>query len=82
MSYFTSLNVLSPLQHGFRPNHFCQTQLIDVIDEVQRSMNARHKPQPIMLKYLPIMLLSNAQKIAYYAQYYVHDYYNYATICT
>ena len=39
-----------------------------------------HKPQPIMLNFLPIMLLSNAQKFAYYAQYYAHDYCNYAIV--
>ena len=34
------------------------------------------RPQPIMLKILPIMLLSStsAQKIAYYAQYYARKY--------
>ena len=31
---------------------------------------ARYKPRPIMLNFLPIMLLSNAQKFACYAQYY------------
>ena len=35
MSFFTSLNTLNPLQHGFRPNHSCQTQLVDFIDEIQ-----------------------------------------------
>ena len=34
-----------------------------------------------MLNFLPIMLLSTAQKVAYYAQYYAHDYCNYATVC-
>ena len=34
---------------------------------------ATHKPWPIMLNFLPIVLLSNAQKIAYYAQYYAHN---------
>ena len=43
MSYFTSLNILNLLQHGFRPNHSCQTQLVDFIDEIQRSMNARQQ---------------------------------------
>ena len=43
MSYFTSLNILNPLQHGFRPNHSCQTQLVDFIDEIQRSMNTRQQ---------------------------------------
>jgi len=43
MAYFTSQNLLNSLQHGFRPNHSCQTQLIDFIDEAQRSMNARQQ---------------------------------------
>ena len=30
-----------------------------------------NKAQPIMLNFLPIMLLNNAQKFAYYAQYYM-----------
>ena len=33
-----------------------------------------------MLKILPIILLSSAQKITYYAQYYAHDYCSYATV--
>jgi len=43
MSYFTSQNLLNPLQHGFRPNHFCQIQLKDFIDEIQKSMNDREQ---------------------------------------
>ena len=39
-------------------------------------INAR----PIMLKFLPIMLLTNTQKITHYAQYYAHNYCNYATV--
>ena len=37
---------------------------------------------PIMLKILPIMLLimSSAQKVTHYAQYYAHNYCNYATV--
>jgi len=38
------------------------------------------RPRPIMLKFLPIMLLSSAQKVTYYAQYYAHNYFNYATV--
>ena len=39
-------------------------------------------PRPIMLKILPIMLLSSAQQVTYYAQYYTHiaNYCNYATV--
>ena len=40
-----------------------------------------NKPWPIILKFLSIMLLSSAQKICLlYAQYYAHDYCNYATV--
>ena len=31
------------------------------------------RPQPIMLKILPIMLLSSAQKLTHYAQCYAHE---------
>ena len=33
-----------------------------------------------MLNFLPIMLLSTAQKVAYYAQYYAQSYRDYATV--
>jgi len=38
------------------------------------------RPRPIMLKFLPIMLLSSAQKVTHYAQYYAHNYFNYAIV--
>jgi len=38
------------------------------------------RPQPIMLKFLPIMFLSSAQKVTHYAQYYAHNYFIYATV--
>jgi len=39
-----------------------------------------NRPRTIMLKFLPIMLLSSAQKVTHYAQYYGHNYFNYATV--
>ena len=51
MSYFTSLNILNPLQHGFRPNHSCQTQLVDFIDEIQRSMNTRQQTDLLFIDF-------------------------------
>jgi len=39
-----------------------------------------NRSRPIMLKILPIMLLSSAQKVIHYAQYYAHNYFNYATV--
>jgi len=38
------------------------------------------RPRPIMLKFLPIMLLSSAQKVTHYVQYYAHNYFNYAIV--
>ena len=51
MLFFTSQNILNPLQHGFRPNHSCQTQLIDFIDEIQRSMNDRQQTDLIFIDF-------------------------------
>ena len=42
MSHLNALNILNPLQHGFRPNHSCQTQLVSFIEDIQLSMN-NHK---------------------------------------
>ena len=38
------------------------------------------KPRPILLNFSPIMLMSTAQKVAYYAQYYARSYCDYATV--
>ena len=42
MNHFNTLNILNPLQHGFRPNHSCQSQLISFVEDIQFSMN-NHK---------------------------------------
>ena len=42
MNHFDTLNILNPLQHGFRPNHSCQSQLISFVKDIQFSMN-NHK---------------------------------------
>ena len=51
MSFFKSQNILNPQQHGFRPNHSCQTQLIDFINEIQRSMNARQQTDLLFIDF-------------------------------
>ena len=51
----------------------CTSRYICLKEHVHFSMYVGIKPRPIVLKFLPIMLLSNTQKIAYYA----HDYCNY-----
>ena len=47
---------------------------IDIMDWHGLNNEVHCSPRPIMLKILPIMLLSSAQKIAHYAQYYAHKY--------
>ena len=51
MSYFTSHSLSNPLQHGFRPNHSCQTQLMDFVDEIQQSMNARQQTDLVFIDF-------------------------------
>ena len=33
MMYFTSCNLLSPCQHGFRSSHSCVTQLLQAVND-------------------------------------------------
>ena len=51
MSYFTSLTILNPLQRGFRPNHSRQTQLVDFIDKIQRSINVRKQSDLLFIDF-------------------------------
>ena len=51
MSYFTSLHILNPLQHGFRPNHSCETQLVNFIDEIQWSTNTRQQSDLLFIDF-------------------------------
>ena len=59
MLFFTSQNILNPLQHGFRPKHSCQTQLIvscqtqliDFVDEIQQSINDRQQTDLIFIDF-------------------------------
>ena len=53
MSFFTSLNTVksSTTIHGFRPNHSCQTQLVNFIDEIQRSMNSQQQTDLLFIDF-------------------------------
>ena len=51
MSFFTSQNILNLQQHGLRPNHSCQTQLIDFIDEIERTVNARQQIDLLLIDF-------------------------------
>ena len=47
---------------------------ISVLHKIIGNYIIINRPRPIMLKILPIMLLSSPQKIAHYAQYYARKY--------
>jgi hypothetical protein len=38
MTHADKYNILYPLQHGFRKNRSCETQLLEFIDDVTKNM--------------------------------------------
>ena len=43
MSHFSENKILTPLQHGFRSKHSCESQLLITTDEFIQILKARHK---------------------------------------
>ena len=70
MNHFDTLNILNPLQHGFRPNHSCQSQLISFVEDIQFSMNNHKQVDLLFLDFskafdtVPHMQLLN--KLSFY----------------
>ena len=44
-------NILSPLQHGFRQGHSCQTQLLETIHQLAESLNSKSSAHVIFLDF-------------------------------
>ena len=44
-------NILSPLQHGFRQGHSCQTQLLETIHQLAESLNSKSSTHVIFLDF-------------------------------
>ena len=49
--HFNDLNILYELQHGFRGRRSCETQLIMLIDELSKNMQARKQIDLILLDF-------------------------------
>ena len=70
MNHFDTLNILNPLQHGFRRNHSCQSQLISYVEDIQFSMNNHKQVDLLFLDFskafdtVPHMRLLN--KLSFY----------------
>ena len=39
MEYLTAHQILTDKQYGFRPNHSCETQLLNIVEEIQLAMD-------------------------------------------
>ena len=49
--YLTSNNLLSPIQHGFRTRHSCQTQLLDTINDWSKVINDGSSTHAVFLDF-------------------------------
>ena len=49
--YFTDLNILFELQHGFRERRSCETQLIMLVDELSKNMQMGKQTDLILLDF-------------------------------
>ena len=51
MGHLERYNLLNPNQHGFRPNHSCQTQLILLVEDILKAMDLHHQVDLILLDF-------------------------------
>ena len=51
MNHLTQCGILSEQQYGFRQGHSCKTQLINVVEDVQRALDQQKQVDPIMLDF-------------------------------
>jgi len=49
MDHLTQHQILCEQQYGFRQGHSCETQLINVVEDVQRALDQQKKVDLIML---------------------------------
>ena len=49
--HFTEQNILFDLQHGFREKRSCETQLIMLVDELAKNMQAKKQTDLILLDF-------------------------------
>jgi len=51
MGHLERNNLLNPNQHGFRPNHSCQTQLILLAEDILKAMDLHYQVDLILLDF-------------------------------
>ena len=51
MQHFEDNNILTPNQHGFRASHSCETQLIELTDEITRNLDNSVQTDIIILDF-------------------------------
>ena len=51
MNHLESNHILNDYQYGFRSSHFCQAQLISIIEELQLALDCHHQVDLLMLDF-------------------------------
>ena len=51
MSHLDNYNILVDYQHGFRKGRSCETQLINAIEDLARSLNNRNQTDMLILDF-------------------------------
>jgi len=51
MDYIDTHNILCPQQHGFRPKHSCETQLISFTQEIADSLDQGQQTDVIIMDF-------------------------------
>jgi hypothetical protein len=51
MTHTDNHNILYPLQHGFRKNRSCETQLLEFIDDVTKNMEKSLQTEVLIMDF-------------------------------
>ena len=65
MDHLTQRQILSNQQYGFRQGHSCETQLINIVEDVQRALDQQKKLDMIMLDFCKAFDTVPQQRLLY-----------------
>lgn len=51
MNHRETNNILNPLQHGFRRNRSCETQLLEFVDDVSKNLHADKQTDVLIMDF-------------------------------
>ena len=51
MDHLTAYQILCDKQYGFRPNHSCETQLLNIVEEIQLSLDHHHAVDLVFINF-------------------------------